>query len=32
MQSLRLLTLLLPEMKLIDSLVVRDFYRSIHGR
>jgi [protein-PII] uridylyltransferase len=26
MQSLRLLTLLLPEMKLIDSLVVRDFY------
>ena len=26
MHSLRLLTLLLPEMKLIDSLVVRDFY------
>jgi [protein-PII] uridylyltransferase len=26
MQSLRLLTLLLPELKLIDSLVVRDFY------
>src|SRR5579862_4268821 len=26
MQSLRLLTVLLPEMKLIDSLVVRDFY------
>lgn len=26
MQSLRLLTLLLPEVKLIDSLVVRDFY------
>jgi len=26
MQSLRLHTLLLPEMKLIDSLVVRDFY------
>jgi [protein-PII] uridylyltransferase len=26
MQSLRLLTLLLPEIKLIDSLVVRDFY------
>jgi [protein-PII] uridylyltransferase len=26
MQSLRLLTLLLPELKLIDSLVIRDFY------
>ena len=26
MQSLRLLTLLLPELKVIDSLVVRDFY------
>lgn len=26
MQSLRLLSLLLPELKLIDSLVVRDFY------
>ncbi|HLV88455.1 MAG TPA: [protein-PII] uridylyltransferase [Candidatus Sulfotelmatobacter sp.] len=26
MQSLRLLTLLLPELKIIDSLVVRDFY------
>jgi len=26
MQSLRVLTLLLPELKLIDSLVVRDFY------
>src|SRR6202521_1304281 len=26
MHSLRLLTLLLPELKLIDSLVVRDFY------
>ncbi len=26
MQSLRLLTLLMPEMKLIDSLVIRDFY------
>src|ERR1700758_3125598 len=26
MQSLRLLTLLMPELKLIDSLVVRDFY------
>jgi [protein-PII] uridylyltransferase len=26
MQSLRLLTLLLPELKLIDSLVVRDYY------
>lgn len=26
MQSLRLLTVLLPELKLIDSLVVRDFY------
>jgi len=26
MHSLRLLTLLLPEMKLVDSLVVRDFY------
>jgi [protein-PII] uridylyltransferase len=26
MQSLRLLTLLLPELKFIDSLVVRDFY------
>lgn len=26
MQSLRLLTVVLPEMKLIDSLVVRDFY------
>jgi [protein-PII] uridylyltransferase len=26
MQSLRLLTMLLPELKLIDSLVIRDFY------
>src|SRR5579862_3585626 len=26
MQSLRLLTMLLPELKIIDSLVVRDFY------
>jgi [protein-PII] uridylyltransferase len=26
MHSLRLLTLLLPELNLIDSLVVRDFY------
>ncbi len=26
MHSLHLLTLLLPELKLIDSLVVRDFY------
>ena len=26
MHSLRLLTLLLPELKIIDSLVVRDFY------
>jgi [protein-PII] uridylyltransferase len=29
MHSLRLLTLLLPELKLIDSLVVRDFYNRL---